>query len=34
MPSAKGLDPEKGRELLAPVNLHPGAARYYDGAMR
>ena len=32
VPSAKGLDPEKGRELLAPVKLHPGAARYYDEA--
>ena len=25
VPSAKGLDPEKGRELIEPVKMHPGA---------
>jgi uncharacterized protein len=32
VPSAKGLDPKKGRELVTPVKLHPGARRYYREA--
>jgi TRAP transporter TAXI family solute receptor len=29
VPSAESLDPEKGREIVSPVKLHPGARRYY-----
>jgi TRAP transporter TAXI family solute receptor len=29
VPSAKGLDPKKGRELIEPVKMHPGAERFY-----
>jgi uncharacterized protein len=32
VPSAESLDPEAGRELVSPVQLHPGAQRYYDEA--
>jgi uncharacterized protein len=32
VPSAESLDPEKGRELISPVKMHPGAQRYYDQA--
>jgi TRAP transporter TAXI family solute receptor len=32
VPSAESLDPEKGRELVTPVKLHPGARRYYREA--
>jgi TRAP transporter TAXI family solute receptor len=30
VPAAEGLDPEKGREIVSPVQLHPGAQRYYE----
>lgn len=29
-PEAKNLDPQKAREVIAPIELHPGAQRYYD----
>jgi uncharacterized protein len=29
VPAAESLDPAKGREVVEPVRLHPGAARYY-----
>ena len=29
VPAAEGLDPAKGREVIDPVELHPGAERYY-----
>jgi uncharacterized protein len=29
-PEAKNLDPARGQEVIAPVQLHPGAQRYYD----
>jgi uncharacterized protein len=29
VPAAEGLDPAKGREVIAPVELHPGAERFY-----
>jgi len=32
VPSAKSLDPKKGQELIAPVKMHPGAARFYREA--
>ena len=32
VPSAERLDPKKGKELIAPVQMHPGAQRYYDEA--
>ena len=31
-PEAKNLDPARGREVIAPIELHPGAKRYYDEA--
>ena len=31
-PEAKNLDPKRGREVVEPVKLHPGAQRYYDEA--
>ena len=34
VPSAESLDPEKGREVVEPVQLHPGAARYYEEQAR
>jgi TRAP transporter TAXI family solute receptor len=30
VPAAESLDPEKGREVVQPVQLHPGAERYYE----
>jgi TRAP transporter TAXI family solute receptor len=32
VPSAESLDPKKGKELISPVEMHPGAQRYYDEA--
>ncbi len=29
-PEAKNLDPQKGKEVIAPIELHPGAQRYFD----
>jgi uncharacterized protein len=29
-PEAKNLDPDLGRDIVPPVQLHPGAKRYYD----
>jgi uncharacterized protein len=29
-PEAKNLDPSKGSEVIAPIELHPGAKQYYD----
>ena len=29
-PEAKNLDPQKAREVIAPIELHPGAQRYFD----
>ena len=29
-PEAKNLDPAKGKEMIAPIELHPGAKRYFD----
>jgi len=31
-PEAKNLDPARAQDLVAPVQLHPGAKRYYDEA--
>ncbi len=33
-PSAETLDPKTGKEVVDPVELHPGAARYYDETAR
>ena len=30
VPAAESLDPAKGREVVEPVQLHPGARRYYE----
>jgi len=30
VPAAESLDPADGQEVVAPVELHPGAQRYYD----
>ena len=30
VPSAESLDPEKGQEVVEPVQLHDGAQRYYE----
>ena len=30
VPAAEALDPAKGREVIDPVELHPGAERYYE----
>ena len=30
VPAAEALDPAKGREVVSPVQLHPGAQRYYE----
>ena len=32
--AAESLDPKTAREVVAPVQLHPGAQRYYDGGRR
>ena len=32
VPSAEKLDPKTGKELVSPVQLHPGAQRFYDEA--
>ena len=29
-PEAKNLDPQKATEVIAPIELHPGAQRYFD----
>jgi uncharacterized protein len=29
-PEAKNLDPEKGAEVISPIELHPGAKQYFD----
>jgi uncharacterized protein len=29
-PEAKNLDPQKAEEVIAPIELHPGAQRYFD----
>ena len=29
-PEAKNLDPKRGAEVIAPIQLHPGAKRYFD----
>jgi uncharacterized protein len=29
-PEAKNLDPQRAQEIVPPVELHPGAARYYE----
>jgi uncharacterized protein len=29
-PEAKNLDPQKAKEVIAPIELHPGAQRYFD----
>ena len=29
-PEAKNLDPQRAREVIAPIELHPGAQRYFD----
>jgi uncharacterized protein len=34
VPAAEALDPEKGREVVSPVELHPGAVRYYSEQAR
>jgi uncharacterized protein len=34
VPAAESLDPEKGREIVSPVELHPGAVRYYSEQAR
>ncbi len=31
-PEAKNLDPQRAREVIAPIELHPGAQRYFDEA--
>jgi TRAP transporter TAXI family solute receptor len=30
VPAAESLDPAKGREMVGPIELHPGAQRYYQ----
>lgn len=30
VPAAESLDPAEGRELVTPIELHPGAQRYYE----
>jgi uncharacterized protein len=30
VPAAESLDPAKGREVVEPVQLHPGAQRFYE----
>jgi TRAP transporter TAXI family solute receptor len=32
VPAAESLDPAKGREVVDPVQLHPGAQRFYEEA--
>lgn len=29
-PEAKNLDPQKAQEVIAPIELHPGAKQYYE----
>ncbi len=31
VPAAESLDPEEGREVVEPVQLHPGAQQFYEG---
>jgi TRAP transporter TAXI family solute receptor len=31
VPAAESLDPQEGREVVSPVELHDGAQRYYEG---
>jgi TRAP transporter TAXI family solute receptor len=33
-PEAENLDPQRAQDVVAPVQLHPGAARYYQEAAR
>jgi TRAP-type uncharacterized transport system substrate-binding protein len=30
VPAAESLDPADGREMVGPIELHPGARRYYE----
>ena len=30
VPAAESLDPAEGQEMVTPVELHPGARRYYE----
>jgi TRAP transporter TAXI family solute receptor len=30
VPAAESLDPADGREMVGPIELHPGAQRYYE----
>ena len=30
VPAAESLDPAEGREMVSPIELHPGARRYYE----
>jgi TRAP transporter TAXI family solute receptor len=30
VPAAESLDPAKGREMIGPIELHPGAERFYQ----
>jgi TRAP transporter TAXI family solute receptor len=32
VPAAESLDPEKGQEIVAPVQMHPGARAYYEAS--
>jgi TRAP transporter TAXI family solute receptor len=34
VPAAESLDPTKGQEVIDPIELHPGARRYYEEAGR
>jgi TRAP-type uncharacterized transport system substrate-binding protein len=29
-PEAKNLDPARAKKVIAPIELHPGAKRYFD----
>jgi uncharacterized protein len=32
-PESRDLDPERAQEVIAPIQLHPGAEQYYDRAL-
>lgn len=32
-PESRDLDPERAQEVIAPIQLHPGAQQYYDRAL-
>jgi TRAP transporter TAXI family solute receptor len=34
VPAAESLDPAEGREVVSPIELHPGAQRFYEGPGR